>query len=100
MKRRITLSKLYSSLTLLLVNKLHLLILGISQFEISEEDEDHLRFVLEADGTAVDDDYLKTVNAKLMILNRNEKWKQSKKCFDIFLMYIFFYFSIECIKRN
>lgn len=48
----------------------------ISQFEISEEDEDHLRFVLEADGTEVDDDYLKTVNAKLMILNRNEKWKQ------------------------
>lgn len=48
----------------------------IRQFEISEENEDHLRFVLEADGTEVDDDYFKTVNAKLMILNRNEKWKQ------------------------
>lgn len=48
----------------------------IRKFEISEEDEDYLRFVLEADGTEVDDDYLKTVNAKLMILNRNEKWKQ------------------------
>lgn len=74
------------SSTLLLVNKLHFLILGIQQFEMSKEDEDHLKFVLEMDGTEVDDDYLKTVNAKIMVLSRNEKWSQSKKCYEIFLM--------------
>lgn len=54
---------------------------GEKAFEIKKEDLDHVQFVLEKDGTEVNEELLKTLgkNSHLIILKLHERWSPGKK---------------------
>lgn len=65
---------------------------GKKAFGIKKEDLDHVQFVLEKDGTEVNEELLKTLgkNTCLIILKQHECWSSGKKInISFFIIYTY-----------